>query len=209
MMSNIFLTSSLQTVAKDLTKHLDSSVKKFLFVTTASELEKGDKRWLRADKNSMTNLGYELEDFTLTGKSKEIVKDKLSKVDGIIMAGGNTFYLLWKIQQSDSAGLIKQFVKSGGIYIGSSAGSMVVGPDVYITQEKKEQDVVPDIKDFKGLGITDLVIQPHWGSESFRKSYLNEIMKHSYTIGFKQVLLTDDQYVIDDGRSFKIININK
>lgn len=214
-MNNIFLTSSLQTVARDLTKHLDSSQspersrrEKFLFITTASEIEKGDKWWLRADRSSMTNLGYQLEDFTFTDKTEEQVAQALTKVDGIIMAGGNTFYLLWKIQQSDSSDLIKKFVKVGGVYIGSSAGSMVAGPDIYATREKKELDEVPEMKDFKGLAITDLMIQPHWGSKHFKDSYLNEIMHHSYVPDYKQILLTDSQYVIDLGnKNYEIIDL--
>ena len=207
VMKNVFLTSSLQSVAKDLAEHLDPNIKRFLFVITASELEKGNRWWLRADRKSMTELGFELENYTLTDKTKEQVKDALSKVDGIIMAGGNTFYLLWKIQQSDSAGLIKQFVKDGRIYIGSSAGSMVASSDIYASREKKEIDAVPDIKDFNGLGITDIMVQPHWGSKSFKESYLNEIMKHSYVTGFKQILLTDEQYVIDDGDNITFVDI--
>ena len=207
-MKNIFLTSSLQTVAKDLAKNFDPKVKKFLFITTASEIEKGDKSWLQKDRDSMVDLGYDLKDFTLTNKNQKQVEESLTKVDGIIMAGGNTFYLLWKIQQSGSATLIKKFVENGGVYIGSSAGSMVAGPDINITREKKELDPVPEIKDFKGLGITDLMIQPHWGSEYFKESYLDEIMKHSYQTGFKQILLTDSQYVIDLGdEKYQIIDI--
>lgn len=215
-MANIFLTSALSFVAKDLAKHLNSKtcpehsdgVKKFLFITTASEIEEGDKTWLQKDRDSMIDLGYELEDYTLTDKTKEQIVESLSGVDGIIMTGGNTFYLLWRIQQSDSAEIIKKFVQNGGVYIGSSAGSMVAGPDIYVTREKKEFDSVPDIKDFKGLAITDLMIQPHWGSEHFKKSYLNEIMKHSYTPGFKQILLSDNQYVIDLGfQKYQIIDV--
>ena len=206
-MKNIFLTSSLQTVAKDLVQHLNSSVKKFLFITTASEIEEGDKTWLKKDRDSMSDLGYELEDYTLNGKTKFQVAEALHKVDGIIMAGGNTFYLLWKIQQSESAELMKKFVENGGIYIGSSAGSMVAGPDIYVTREKAELDPVPEIKDFKGLGITDLMIQPHWGSEYFKESYLNEIMKHSYVPGYKQILLSDSQYIIVNKNDLEYIDV--
>lgn len=207
-MKNIFLTSSLQTVAKDLVKNFDPRIKKFLFITTASEIEEGDKTWLQKDRDSMVDLGYDLKDFTLTNNTQKQVEESLTKVDGIIMAGGNTFYLLWKIQQSGSAILIKKFVENGGVYIGSSAGSMVAGPDLYATREKKELDPVPEIKDFKGLEITDIIIQPHWGSEYFKESYLDEIMKHSYQTGFKQILLTDSQYVIDlENEKYQIVDI--
>jgi peptidase E len=85
---------------------------------------------------------------------------------------------------------------------------MVAGPDLYATREKKELDPVPEIKDFKGLGITDIMIQPHWGSEHFKESYLNEIMRHSYIPGFKQILLSDNQYVTDWGdEKYELIEV--
>lgn len=115
--------------------------------------------------------------------------------------------MLWKIQQTESAELIKKFVENGGVYIGSSAGSMVAGPDIYVTREKAELDMVPEIKDFKGLGITELMIQPHWGSEHFRESYLNEIIKHSYVPGFKQILLSDNHYIIDSGSNIEFVSV--
>lgn len=206
-MKKVFLTSSLGSVADDLSKHLDSDVKKFLFVTTASELEKGDKWWLKADRESMAKLGYDQEDYTLTGKSKEEVEKKLKEVDGIIVAGGNTFHLLKQIQKSNTAKSIIDFVENGGVYIGSSAGSMVAGPDIWISREQKELDKVGELKDYKGLGLTDIIIQPHWGSGSFKKSYLDEIMENSYVPEYKQILLSDSQYVIIEDKNIRIVNV--
>ncbi|MEI6144446.1 MAG: Type 1 glutamine amidotransferase-like domain-containing protein [Candidatus Berkelbacteria bacterium] len=208
-MANIFLTSSLQTVAKDLAKHLDPKVKRFLYVATASEVEDGDLWWLRLDRERMTDLGFELTDFTFTGKTKEQVNEALSKADGVVVAGGNTFHLLYMIQKSNSIELVKEFVDGGAVYIGSSAGSMVAGPDIYFSREEIELTKVQGMTDFKGLGITDIVAQPHWGSDSFKKSYLDEIMKNSYVLGYKQVLITDNQYIIDLGNNqIEIINVN-
>lgn len=208
-MANIFLTSSLDSVAKHLSKNIDPSAKKFLFITTASEVEKGAKKWLAFDRNSMTDLGYELEDFTVTGKTKTEVEKDLGKADGVVMAGGNTIYLLQQIQKSDSIELFQQFVKSGKVYIGSSAGSLVAGPDIYAARENKEMAKAPGIKDFNGLCLTDIVVQPHWGSDIFKDSYLNEIMAHSYVPDYKMVLLSDNQYVIVEGESVKIVDVRK
>lgn len=120
-MANIFLTSSLQTVAKDLAKHINKDVKKFLFITTASEVEeavgeesakpKSEPEWLRFDREAMINLGYDAEDYTVTGKTNEEVSNKLAEVDGIIMAGGNTFYLLEKVYESGFDKAIKTLLQ--------------------------------------------------------------------------------------------------
>ena len=208
-MPNIFLTSSLNSVAKHLAKNIDQSAKKFLYVTTASEVEEGSKKWLAFDRNSMTSLGYELEDYTVTGKTQEEVKKKLGEVDGVVMAGGNTIYLLQQIQKSNSIEAFKQFASSGKCYIGSSAGSLVAGPDVYAARENKEMAKAPSVKDFNGLGLTDIIVQPHWGSDVFKDSYLNEIMAHSYVPDYKMVLLSDNQYMIVDGENIKIVDITK
>lgn len=208
-MENIFLTSSLQTVAKDLSRHIKKNTKKFLFITTASEAEEGDKWWLRMDRDSMTNLGYKLEDYTVTNQTKDQVAKKIDSADGVIMAGGNTIYLLQQIQQSKSVELFQKLVKAGKCYIGSSAGSLVAGPDVYAAREDKEIKKAPKIKGFNGLGLTDIIVQPHWGSDSFKDSYLGEILHHSYTTEFKQILLSDNQYLIVDDKNLQIIDVKK
>ena len=180
-MPNIFLTSSLGLVAADLAKHIDKDVKKFLFITTASENDTDDKWWQTADRKAMTDLGYTLEDYTVTGKAADEVAEKLAEFDGIIMEGGNTFYLLQQIQQSKSAKIIKKFIENGKCYIGSSAGSMVAGPDIYASREEAELAEAPLIDGFEGLGITDICIQPHWGSDHFRETYLGEVVANLYT----------------------------
>lgn len=208
-MKNIFLTSSLQTVAKDLSKHLDKKVKKFLFITTASEAEEGSLEWLDLDRSSMAELVFELEDYTVTGKNEDEVQQKLAEVDGIIMAGGNTFYLLQELQKSKSIEIIKKFVADGGIYIGSSAGSIVAGPDIWPVKRLDVVEKAPEIKGYKGIGLTDIVAFCHWGSDYFKDAYLRERMHDNYNTDHKIILLTDNQYLIIDNKNFKLIDIKK
>lgn len=209
MKCNVFLASSLQTVAKDLTKHLDKSVKKFLFITTASEVEKGDKKWLKFDRNSMTDLGYDLEDYTITGESSNEIAKKLKKVDGIVMAGGNTFFLLQQMQLSKSLKLFARFVKNGGIYIGSSAGSIVAGPDIWPVRRFDVLSKAKKIKGYKGIGLTDIVIFPHWGSDYFKDGHLRKRMADNYNLDHKIILLNDNQYLIVNDKNLQFIDVKK
>ena len=208
-MANIFLTSSIGSVAHHLAKHINTDVKKFLFITTASEVEEGDQKWHRADRQSMVDAGYELENYTITDQTSEDVENKLAEVDGIIMEGGNTFYLIQQIQLTKTAEIFKKFVASGKTYIGSSAGSMVAGPSISISRDDGELAKAPNINGFDGLGITDLAVQPHWGLPDFRDVYLKDTVENMYIEAYKIILLTNNQYIIVDKENIKIIDITK
>lgn len=92
------------------------------------------------------------------------------------------------------------------IYIGSSAGSLVAGPDVRISWSLDDPALSPELKNEKGIGMTDVVVFPHWGSDHFKKEY-ELTMKDCYTKGYKIVLLNDDQYLWVQDDWYKIMSI--
>ena len=112
-----------------------------------------------------------------------------------MVEGGNTFYLLQQIQQSDSADVIHNYVKEGKVYIGSSAGSVIAGPDIYPLRFLDEPKEAPDLKGYTGLKLVDFVVVPHWGSEHFREKYMGEQIKNLYDDKNKIILLNDNQYI--------------
>jgi len=207
-MKNIYLASSVDCVAKNIADKTNGKYKKIAFIITASEAAGEDLKWRDTDRNALIEAGFELTDYSVTGKSAEEIKEFLADYDGLVMEGGNTFYLLKQIQGTGCADILRDFVNSEKLYIGSSAGSIVAGPNIYPTYSKEEADRVPDLKDFEGLNLTDLVIQPHWGSEIFRESYLTETMPKAYSGEYKMILLSDSQYVaIEDRNIYRIIDI--
>ncbi len=137
------------------------------------------------------------------------MRNDLKDVDVIYVSGGNTFYLLEKIKESHFDKVVKDYVKKGKIYIGTSAGSIVAGPDIYPVYYLDAAKEAKKLKNYKGMGLVDFTILPHWGSKHFRKRYLDQRLKHIYKIGYKLILLNDNQYVsiIDD--NYKIIDITK
>lgn len=157
----------------------------------------------------MSNLGFELEDYTVTGKPKDEVEEKLGQVQGIIMAGGNTFFLLQELKLSRSIDLIKKFIKNGGVYIGSSAGSIVAGPDIWPVRQLDTKEKAKKIDGYKAMGLVDIVVLPHWGSETFKKRYLGKQIAQNYTTDHKQILLTDYQYLIFDEEKFQMIDASE
>ena len=200
----LFLASAVNEVANSIAKEIDCKGLKLAFILTASEVEKGDLWWMRADRKALVDMGFDVFDYTLTNKTKDDVKKDLGKADVLFFSGGNTFYLLQKVQESNSAEVIREFVKSGKIYIGSSAGSLIAGPDIYPVRFADDIKMAPKLKDYKGFRLVDFMVLPHWGHDDFKKAYLGGLIKSIYNNEHKTILLTNNQYVEVDGDTYKI-----
>jgi len=101
---------------------------KTAFISTAPEGEPGDKTWLNDDRKSLVKVGLDVFDYTLTGKSVDQVKNDLSDSDVLFFCGGNTFYLCEKIQQSSSAGIIREFIEGGKSTLVQALGRSLRAP---------------------------------------------------------------------------------
>ena len=130
-------------------------------------------------------------------------------LDIIFFSGGNQFHLLSQIQQTGCADIIRDLVKKGKIYIGSSAGSIVAGPDIYPTRLIDDANMKGNVKLYEGLGLVDFIVLPHWGSEDFREIYLNQRLENAYNDSEdnKLILLKDNQYIIVKDSWYKIISV--
>lgn len=198
----LFLTSSNNFVTNDIVKHLDAepTEMRVTFIPTAAEVEKGDLQWLKDDRQALVDAGFQVTDFTLTGKNSVQVREMLSNTDFVFVSGGNTFYLLQEMRKSGFDTEVRSFLENGGIYGGSSAGSVVAGPYIRLIEALDDPSDAPDLKDYKGLGLVDVMLFVHWGSEHFRERY-EKMTKSAYKTGLKIILLTDDQYLFyDDGK---------
>lgn len=209
-MSHIFLASSLHTVAQRIAAQLPASVgRNLLFVVTAAENEKDDRSWFDADRQALVDAGFMVTDFTFTSKTVDEVAETLKQYDVICVEGGDTFYLLEQIQKSGSAEVIRQLVANGKVYIGSSAGSIVAGPDIYPLRHLEPPEISTRLADYKGLGLVDMVVFPHWGSEHFKDLYLDRRLEYNYNDKHKYMLLTDNQYLEVMGETLKFVDISR
>ena len=162
-MKNIILTSCgfrdenfknefYKIVSKEQLKN-----KKVLYITTASDGEKDDnKSWMIKEYKTILDLGISENNIT---EYKIGNKIDLNKYDIIYMMGGNTFYLLDVIRKTGFDKDIKNFIKSGKIYIGSSAGSEILGSSIETALGFDDNNV--GMVDYTGLKIVDALIVPH------------------------------------------------
>ena len=179
---------------------------KLAFIPTAAEVETGSLSWLHADRKALVDAGFDVFDFTFTNHTKEEIKAALDPIDIIMVSGGNTYFLLQEMQRSGAIEYIRTRVEKGMVYMGSSAGSIVAGPDVKLTWGLDDPAKSPDLKSEKALHLTDVVVFPHWASPHFEAEYRTTMIS-AYTKGEKIVLLTDDQYLWVRDDWYKIMSI--
>ncbi|HTE22230.1 MAG TPA: dipeptidase PepE [Candidatus Limnocylindria bacterium] len=81
-------------------------------------------------------------------------------VKAIFIGGGNTFRLLKALQDNDLLDAIKQKVKHGAGYMGTSAGSNVACPTIMTTNDMP----IVELGNFEAIGLVDFQINPHFVS---------------------------------------------
>lgn len=135
----------------------DISKIKLLYVTIAVDGEKDtDRTWLEEEYATILDLGIKKENITEFHYEENI---DFSSYDIIYMIGGNTFYLLKELREKNLAEKIIQAIDNGVIYVGSSAGSIILGKTIETALPYDENWV--NLVDFKGLNIVNGIIIPH------------------------------------------------
>lgn len=170
------------------------------FVPTAAD-PYDDKWFLDASINEINNMGMKLKIIDLKGESEQSLKKKLEDCDVIYVNGGNTFYLLDWVRKSGFDKVIKPLLNQGKVYIGTSAGSILVGPDISISGWDPSWDTNDvGLVDCSGLNCVPFVTSPHF-TEAERE-VLERKMKN---VNYPVIAITDKQAIIVDGDKQELI----
>jgi dipeptidase E len=84
--------------------------------------------------------------------------DAIARADVIFTGGGNTYALLSRLGQTKMLDAVRERVRGGAPYIGSSAGSNVAGPTILTTNDWN----VVGLGEFTALGLVPFNINPHY-----------------------------------------------
>lgn len=196
-MKNIFLTSSFADVYLDFKNTIKDSLvgKTVTFIPTASKPEEVTF-YVDNDRLAFEKLGMKVEILNIEEENYETIEKTLNKNDYIFISGGNTFYLLQELKKSQADKIISNLINQGKPYIGSSAGSIVLAPDIEYIKTMDDSSKAPELSDTKAMGIINFSILPHFGNEPF--SDITQQIFNNFHQKIVLVPLNNQQFIFID-----------
>lgn len=202
-MKQLFLSSSFSTVAKNFTAFAgdDLKEKRVTFIPTASVTEKVIF-YVASGRKALEKLGMIVDELELSTATRTEIEAKIRGNDYIYVSGGNTFFLLQEMKKTGADKIIKDEIASGKIYIGESAGSMILSPDIEYAKEMDERKKAPELKDTSALSVIDFYPLPHYTNFPFKKAVEKIITNYQDKIPLQPI--SNSQVILVKGESMKI-----
>lgn len=156
--SDSFANKNIEEKFKQLT---EGKRNKVAIITTAAK-DKEQNKYPQLSYDQMQSFGFKEVIFTDFERDSGV---DLSNYDVLYVCGGNTFQLLKYAQKANFGDAIRAVLEKGGVYMGVSAGSLIVGPSIQIANEVKPDINEVGLENFTGFNITEHVIFPHYNPE--------------------------------------------
>jgi len=169
-MKNLFLTSSFAEVADLFAKSEENHFqgKTVTFIPTAS-LHEEVTFYVGAGKEALEKLGLVVDVLEVSTATHEEIIRKLKNNDYIYVTGGNTFFLLQELKRTKADKAIVEQVVSGKTYIGESAGSIILSPNIEYVKEMDDFKAVQELESYQALGLIDFYPLPHYTNFPFQE----------------------------------------
>lgn len=203
-MKKLFITSSFCDVAQYFENFCGEKVegKTITFIPTASVVEDFTE-YVNDDKNAFIRLGLNIDELNISDKTEQQIAETLTKNDFIYVSGGNTFYLLQELRKSKADKLISEQIESGKIYIGTSAGSVVLSKNIKYLEKVDDKNKAQELKDYSGMACVDFYPLPHYKSEPFTE--IIEEVFNTYKEKIRLIPISNTQVIEVNGTEIQVI----
>ena len=161
--------------------------------------------WVNVERDMLRGHGLEIVELPLASTAPAETDRVLDEVDGVYVAGGETFDLLSVLRTTGNVDVLRRHVLDGLPYIGTSAGAVLAGPSIEPVSLMDDPGLAPALSDYSGLGFTEHVVIPHLGDNPpFSIDVFAETVR-TYGADWKLVLLRDGQALLVDDHGTHLI----
>lgn len=196
LLTSMGISNDLIAESLDQLTGIDRSLVKIGFVPTAANVEPGKKDWFFEQIFDLNKFGYTNIDFIDFSASGFNWKERLNACDVVYVSGGNTFHLLNETKKHGFDAWVRENIENK-IYLGTSAGSILVTPTIAIASVEPADTNYAGITDLTAINLVNFELSPHSPEQlSFE---INE--NYAKTISNKL-------YAIDDNTAIKIVDSN-
>lgn len=202
-MKKMFLASSFVDVADLFVKFVEEKCagKTVAFIPTASLVEEV-RFYVDAGKKALEKHGLIVNELEISTATKEEIESTIQKNDYIYVTGGNTFFLLQELKRTGADKIISEHINSGKIYIGESAGAIVLSCNVEYVKDMDDFTAAPNIGTFSSLDMIDFYPVPHHTNFPFKESV--ESIISSYEGKIELCPISNAQAIVVRGNEFEV-----
>jgi dipeptidase E len=198
----ILLTSSGMQMKNEIVKLLQKPAYDITvaFITTAAKPQE-NKDYVNQDLQTMKDLGFNVQEIDIEGKTEIQVFKMIELKDIIYVAGGNTYYLLKAMRKCHFERTIRKLLKQGKVYLGVSAGSIVAGKSIKTAGWVGDENIVK-LRSLKGMNLVPFDIFPHYDLK------YDEIIKKKAPFRWQRKkikFLKDDQAILVQGKNVVLL----
>lgn len=191
-------------IADALAKLVGDGNKNVGFITTAANVEPGNKDWYLSQITNLQKYGYNWIDVIDPSAPGVDWRARMAEVGIVFVSGGNTFHLLDQVRKTGFDTWLAER-RDDIVYVGVSAGSIIATPDIGISPVDNGDENLPGITDLTGLGFVDFEISPHTPemiSVEANEGYAKTIAHKLYAINDRSAICVQgaQRELIVDGR---------
>lgn len=203
---NLFLASQASETLDLLIPYLNKNPEqmKVLVVTTASNLYPYHP-WLDKDIAKLNELHFKPVCIDIAKMNLIEIARIIEGIDLIFVGGGNTSYLLEQAKKSGFFELIKQYSKKDIWYVGSSAGSVIAGPNIEYDKLYDEGEFGKILDSYVGFEFIKFVPIPHAGNLEQLPFIENALFQYGSKYDMK--LLTDKQAILIKDNHIQLVEV--
>lgn len=133
------------------------------FIPTAANVARPpDKHWIINNFVSLAQMKIgKIDIVDISAIPEEIWLPRLKQADVIMAGGGNPYHLIYWMRKTDLSNILKDLIKDK-VYVGCSAGSVILGKVIVTTAPKKYIEEIPEFEGDNGFEYVDFSIRPHF-----------------------------------------------
>lgn len=207
-MKKLFLASLFKDVSQLFADFANENLagKTVTFIPTAALPDKLEFH-IKYSMELLSKMGLIVDELEISGATHLDIVNKLENNDYIYVAGGNTFFLLQEMNQSGAGDLIKEQIHAGKLFIGESAGAILLAPDIEYSKDTDNPLAAPQLKTFEALNIIDFYPVPHYNNEPLKEAVDKVISKYGEVLPL--VPFSNSQAILITGKEKQIVSNNK
>jgi dipeptidase E len=201
----LFLASTFSDSALSFNQLVPRSIQTVSFIANAADPWYGkNTEWVEKDYNAFNELGFNINKLDLC---KSNLNSIIASSQLIHICGGSAIYLLDLLKKSGYDKVIIKSIRDGTFYTSTSAGSMIMAPDIsFCSDDEDEQEVnmVNTVSNLTGLELVPFYMMCHVQDPYYitsTKKSIDRLPDNKLPILF----LRDGQAVYIEDDKFKII----